>query len=408
MNGNPFYIAPGNNQSAALAGLGAVASEYRQQQRAEEIKSAMQDAYNSGDANAIAELTIKYPEARDAIQSLYGFRNEQTKKNALDTYKAVLANKQNPQAALEAINQRIAFVESQGGDPSTVSIKARDQLQQIIDSGQDPSAFFRAAEMDFAGIASPQEWNAYAAASGAGSRDVQQAQYVEGLGYVQQLRNGQVTMAELTPDQQEKVKAALDAQAGRQAEAYGLKTRTGLETKLELEPGLERQKTEAKTTGSGNISRAQDYVNRGVVAAEGVPNIKRALTLLDAVETGGVDKVAIRAKQLFGVEGANEGELSYNMGKAVLSQLRDTFGAAFTAAEGERLEKLEAGLGRSPETNKRILKQALQVMETKARRGAEAARTLEDDFAAQDIENYLNMELLPDEAEITQPTVSNW
>jgi len=340
----------------------------------------------------MAEVAIQYPEAQQTLQQLYGFKNDQTKRNALDTYKAVLANKQNPQAALEAINQRIAYVESQGGDPSTVSIKARDNLQQMLQSGQDTTPFFKAAEMEYAGIASPQEWNAYSAISG-GAKDVQQAQYVEGLGYVQQLRNGQVTMAELSPDQQAKVRAALESQAGRQVEVYGLKTHAGLEVKGELEPDIARSTKEATEAGGGNVARTQDYVNRGVVAAEGIPNVKRALTLLDEVETGGVDKVAIRAKQIFGIEGADEGELSYNMGKAVLSQLRDTFGSAFTAAEGERLDKLEAGIGRSPETNRRILKQALQVMESKAKRGAEAARKLDDEFAAQDIENYLSMEL---------------
>jgi hypothetical protein len=400
MNGNPFYVAPGNDFSGGLQGLGAIAGQFREERekktRADEVKSAVTQAFQSGDPNAMAEVAIQYPEAQQTLQQLYGFKNDQTKLNALDTYKAVLSNKQNPQAALDAINQRIAYVESQGGDPSTVTLQARDNLQRMIQSGQDTTPFFKAAEMEYAGIASPQEWNAYSAISG-GAKDVQQAQYVEGLGYVQQLRNGQVTMAELSPDQQAKVRAALEAQAGRQAEAYGLKTRTGLEVKEELEPGLERLKKEATTTGAGNISRTQDYVNRGVVAAEGIPNIKRAITLLDDVQTGGVDKVSIRARQIFGIEGANEGELSYNMGKAVLSQLKDTFGSAFTAAEGERLEKLEAGLGRSPETNKRILKQALQVMESKAKRGAEAARTLDDEFAAQDIENYLSMELFANE-----------
>lgn len=227
-------------------------------------------------------------------------------------------------------------------------------------------------------------------------KDVQQAQYVEGLGYVQQLRNGQVTMAELSPEQQAKVKQALNAQAGRQAQAYGQKQTAGLLAEAELAPSIERDKTIAKETGAGNIKRTQDYVDRGVTAAEGIPNVRRALTLMGDIQTGGVDKVAIKAKQLFGIEGADEGELSYNMGKAVLSQLKDTFGAAFTLKEGERLAELEAGLGRSPETNKRILAQALQVMETKAKRGADAARELEDEFAAQDIEKYLSMEIVPD------------
>lgn len=170
MNGNPFYVEPGNDFSGGLQGLGAIAGQYRQERekksKAEEIKAAVAQAYKSGDPEQMAQVAIQYPEVQQTLQSLYGFRNERTKQNALDTYKSVLANKQNPQAALDAINERIAFVESQGGDPSTVSIQARDNLQKMIQSGQDPSPFFRAAELEYAGIASPQEWQAYSATSG--------------------------------------------------------------------------------------------------------------------------------------------------------------------------------------------------------------------------------------------------
>lgn len=169
MSGNPFYVQPADH-SQALAGLGAIAGQYRERKRSEEIKTALSDAYKSGDPNKMAEMAIQYPEAQQTLQSLYGFKNDQTKKNALDTYKVVLSNKQNPAAALDAINQRIAFVESQGGDPSTVSLKARDQLKQLVDSGQDTAPFFKAAEMDYAGIASPQEWNAYSTGAGSGGR----------------------------------------------------------------------------------------------------------------------------------------------------------------------------------------------------------------------------------------------
>jgi len=84
-------------------------------------------------------------------------------------------------------------------------------------------------------------------ASGKGNEnDVQQAQYVEGLGYVQQLRNGQVTMAELSPEQQAKVKQALNAQAGRQAQAYGQKTAAGLDQHLAYDPTIKRSVMEAE------------------------------------------------------------------------------------------------------------------------------------------------------------------
>lgn len=151
----------------------------------------------------------------------------------------------------------------------------------------------------------------------------------------------------------------------------------------------------AESTAKGESDRKQDFINRGVAAAEGVPVVKRAITLLDSVGTGGFDKVALQAKQAFGIESADEGELSYNLGKSVLSQLRETFGAAFTAAEGERLQKLEAGLGRNPATNKRILKQAEAMMLAKAKRGRKAAEESGDDFTVSDIDSFLNMSLDP-------------
>jgi hypothetical protein len=169
MASNPFYVEPGNQFGNQLAGLGAVIGDYRQkvesEERKREAEGAIKGAYRSGDPNAIAETMIQYPEYRDTLSSLYGFKSDATKQNAIDTYKSVLANKQNPQGALDALNARIDYVTAQGGDPSNVTVKARDQLQSLIASGQDPSSFFRGAELDYAGIASPQEWNAYSSSS---------------------------------------------------------------------------------------------------------------------------------------------------------------------------------------------------------------------------------------------------
>lgn len=149
----------------------------------------------------------------------------------------------------------------------------------------------------------------------------------------------------------------------------------------------------SETTSKENVNRAQDFINRGVAAAEGLPAVNRGLKLLETVETGGFDRAKIAAKQAFGIESADEGELTYNLGKSVLSQLRETFGAAFTQEEGKRLADLEAGLSRSPATNKRILAQVKQIMESKAKRGKEAAIAQGDDFTAQDIDKFMSMEL---------------
>lgn len=152
---------------------------------------------------------------------------------------------------------------------------------------------------------------------------------------------------------------------------------------------------ESETTAKGNVTRAQDFINRGVAAAEALPSVNRGIQLLEMVETGGFDRAAIAAKQALGIESADEGELTYNLGKSVLSQLRETFGAAFTQEEGKRLADLEAGLSRSPATNKRILAQVKEIMTAKAKRGRQAAVDQGDDFTANDIDRFMSLDLSP-------------
>lgn len=148
---------------------------------------------------------------------------------------------------------------------------------------------------------------------------------------------------------------------------------------LEIETSRlkEQDKTKAK--------RLAGYVSDGVGAADGVNTIKRSLELLKTVKTGGIDSLKLYAAQKFGIEGADEGELSNKLGKAVLSQLRATFGAAFTAKEGEQLQRIEAGFGKSSATNTRLLESALKTARRAANRGVRAANELGDDFAANEI-----------------------
>ena len=148
-------------------------------------------------------------------------------------------------------------------------------------------------------------------------------------------------------------------------------------------------------TGKGNASRNQTFITEGLAAADSLPTLKRAIELLDTVSTGGIDNVALWAKNTLGVTGADEAELSANMGKAVLSQLRSTFGAAFTEREGERLQNIEAGFGKSTEGNKRLLQQAQKLVERAARRGMEAAKQAKDDFSYSEIEKSMGMSLNP-------------
>jgi hypothetical protein len=144
---------------------------------------------------------------------------------------------------------------------------------------------------------------------------------------------------------------------------------------------LAQLKAGAKVTGKGQAERDEATINNGVELVSQVPILRRSLQLLERIETGGVDAASLRAKQLFGVEGADEGELSANLGRAVLSRLRETFGAAFTEREGARLERMSAGFGKSVETNKRLLRQALTLIQGSSDRALDAAQRTGDQAA---------------------------
>lgn len=149
----------------------------------------------------------------------------------------------------------------------------------------------------------------------------------------------------------------------------------------------------ASTRGRAAETRQQGIINRGLDAADTVPILKRSIELLDSVKTGGFDAASLRAKQLFGIESADEAELSSGLGKAVLSQLRTTFGAAFTEREGARLATIEAGFGKSVEGNKRLLRQALRIAERAAERAIKAAERAGDFDTAQEIRAALDFSL---------------
>jgi hypothetical protein len=140
-------------------------------------------------------------------------------------------------------------------------------------------------------------------------------------------------------------------------------------------------------------------------AADALPVANRGLELLKEVETGGLNTVGLKVKNFFGVTGANEAELSANLGKAVLSQLRGTFGAQFTQQEGERLQEIEAGFGKSTAANIRLLEQAQKLVKRVADRGLAAAQATGRDFDAQQIQKSMALDLNPD---AQPPATGGW
>ncbi|MBT8342940.1 MAG: hypothetical protein KJP07_23270 [Desulfatitalea sp.] len=156
-----------------------------------------------------------------------------------------------------------------------------------------------------------------------------------------------------------------------------------------------------KAQETGKEKRVQSLIERGSLAAESTAGLKRGIKLLGSLKTGGVNAVALRAKQLFGLESADEGELSNQLSKAVLSQLRETFGAAFTEREGARLERIEASFTKSQDANRRLLEQALVIAERTAQRAMKAAEARGDFETVEDIKDLLEFSLDPEDIKTT-------
>ena len=156
-------------------------------------------------------------------------------------------------------------------------------------------------------------------------------------------------------------------------EVFGADRTSVLRNAREEQVDFAQAKASATAEGAALVARAQDAIDVGYDAAMALPVLNRALLLMDEVKTGGWNSVAIKARQAFGIESADEGELASLLGKGVLSQLRDTFGAAFTASEGQRLEGIEARMGANPETNRRLMQNAITIMNRAIDRGISAA-----------------------------------
>jgi len=149
----------------------------------------------------------------------------------------------------------------------------------------------------------------------------------------------------------------------------------------------------ATETAKGNVARGQEVIDSGRSAAQSIPQIKASLVLLDRIATGGVAGIGLRIRRALGGENADEGELAYNLRKQVLAQLKPTFGAAFTAREGDLLREIEASESRSTEANVRLLSNLLEALQLDAEIGRSRALGMEDTPTVREIDSYLNAQL---------------
>lgn len=174
---------------------------------------------------------------------------------------------------------------------------------------------------------------------------------------------------------------------------FGAKPKTAsVEEKIKLDKSKQQTKEDhaiSLAKKKDQNQRLQGFIDSGISSAENLISVNRSLELLNSVETGGIDNALIKGKQILGLESADEAELSYNLGKSVLTQLKPTFGAAFTVDEMLELKRMESGLGKSVAGNKRILNNLKKILNRSARRGMAAAKRQGEDFTYNEIKSLM-------------------
>lgn len=393
---NRFYVHPGGDFGPGLQALGKQIGDIGERRKKEEalkaeadrvasVRAGAVEAFQSGDPNQIAEYALSNPEVGKMLTEQAGFRNEQTQENYVNSIFSAI---QNPDKIEEIVAARQNMLRSQGVEAD--SSQETDEFMTKYNA--DPEGTIKELESELAWLA-PDRWKKYAEATGrTGGKPGHQTNetiYADLLDKQYQIDNPGKAMP---PG--EKASSMLGFKRAQADEAQEVMI-AKLQAELSIKPEIAGEETRAR----GEETRASALIDRGLLAAESSAVIKRGLELLDSVKTGGFDNAKLQAKRLFGVEGADEGELSNALGKAVLSQLRETFGAQFTQEEGNRLIRLEAGFGKSVANNRRLLGQALRIVERTAGRARKAAEKRGDMDTVADIDELLEFSLSTEETQ---------
>ena len=390
---NRFYVHPGGDFGPGLMALGQQVGEFGEKRKAEgvrtaetervaSVRSGAVEALQTGDPNVMADYALANPEIAKDINAQSLFRNEQTQENYINSIFSAI---QNPDKIEEIVAARQSMLRA--NDVEADSSQETDEFMAKYEA--DPEGTIKELESELAWLA-PDRWKKYAEATGrSGGKPGHQTNetiYADLLDKQYQIDNPGKAMP---PG--EKASSMLGFKRAQADEAQEVMI-AKLQAELSLKPEIAGEETRAR----GEETRASALIDRGLLAAESSAVIKRGLELLDSVKTGGFDNAKLQAKRLFGVEGADEGELSNALGKAVLSQLRETFGAQFTQEEGNRLIRLEAGFGKSVANNRRLLGQALRIVERTAGRARKATEKLGDMDTVADIDELLEFSLSTD------------
>lgn len=360
--GNPFFVDPSAGAEGLLGitqslgqNIGDAIKAYKQRG----IEQDFRDAAIAKDYDRMLEISSTNPQFQQFAMQQAGIADERQRQATAKGYMRLLASK-DPEQRKDILSGMADEITMLGGDAS--------DIVELMGSELDPdSSTDEMAKISLLAIA-PET-------------------YRQMFPHQKQMADRRTT-DERNWDRYQELRKK-DPKAAEEFKSQFLQGGLGtLEQRtaagIEAAGGKERAKTTAQ--------RRQGYIDNGVEAAESLQNLKRTLELAKQVRTGGIQNLKQDAFNFLGIEGyADEGELRNLMGVAVLQQLKPIFGAAFTNAEGQRLERLMADFGKSRTTNVRLLKKAIEITERSVKRALRTAEEEGNDFEAEEIRRAAGM-----------------
>lgn len=318
-------------------------------------------------------------------------------------------------ASAEGIEQQQAERDYLGNGYSLISGLPKEQQQAAY------GEWYQGAQQkgfDLTGVHTPEQYseqtlNLMGFGSGAalGAQGAnKKTQFIPGSSIITQDENGQYYQGGLVQrgDQLEEVRVPITAEAlvsdlGQTAEDQAntkVTTHQNLSNidisehgaKKDIDIDTAGDIAQSTARGGDRADREKADISRARDLGKGLPALRRSMSILQSVKTGGFAKAKLAATNFFGITGADAGELSRNLGRGILGQLKEVFGAQFTDNEGRRLEDIEANFGQSAEANMRLIAGVILAAEDAIRVGIDAANAAGDTREAEYLESLLTKE----------------
>lgn len=174
MNGNRFFVRPGNQYMQGLNALAQSVQQVGEIKRKEKMEQDILDRFNkvqqeatkafeSGDPEEMHKFSVRNPEWSKAMNGYMQWNSEATRKNYLQSA-AELRSNPSEENARRVIEDRQQYLKSQGADQTAETDSFLEQF--LTDPDPNKTETLKNLDMMVASVADKDEWNQYKEAAG--------------------------------------------------------------------------------------------------------------------------------------------------------------------------------------------------------------------------------------------------